>query len=114
MLLTAEPFLQSQPSAVCFTQGFYCYDETPQPKITWGGKGLFQFMLVVSPLLKEVRAGAQGRNLKTGAEAEAMEGCCLLACSAWLARPALLHHPDHQPRDGPIPGELGPPVPVIN
>ena len=40
------------------------------PEITWGGKGLFQGMLVVS--LEKVRAGSQGRNLETGA----MEGCC--------------------------------------
>ena len=27
---------------------------------------------------------SQGRNLETGADAEVMEGCCLLACSPWL------------------------------
>ena len=33
--------------------------------------------------LKEVRTGAQiCRNLETGADADAKEGCCLLACSA--------------------------------
>jgi hypothetical protein len=28
------------------------------------------------------------RNLEAEADAEAMEGCCLLACSPWLAQPA--------------------------
>jgi hypothetical protein len=32
----------------------------------------------------------QGRNLETGADTEAMEKCCLLACSSWLAQTALL------------------------
>jgi hypothetical protein len=27
---------------------------------------------------------------EVGADAEAMEGCCLLACSSWLAQPAFL------------------------
>jgi hypothetical protein len=31
-----------------------------------------------------------GRNLKTGADAEALGGCCFLACSSCLAQPALL------------------------
>lgn len=33
-------------------------------------------------LLKEVK---QGRNLKAGAGGEALEGCCLLACSILLS-----------------------------
>ena len=28
----------------------------------------------------------QGRNLEVGADVEAMEGCCLLACFPWLAK----------------------------
>lgn len=32
----------------------------------------------------------QGRNLEAGADVEAMEGCCLLACLPWLAQPAFL------------------------
>jgi hypothetical protein len=30
----------------------------------------------------------QGRNLEAGADAEALEGCCLLACFSWFAQPA--------------------------
>jgi hypothetical protein len=29
-----------------------------------------------------------------------VEGCCLLACSPWLAQPASYRTQDHQPRDG--------------
>jgi hypothetical protein len=32
----------------------------------------------------------QGRNLEAGADAEAMEGCYLLACFPWLAQLAFL------------------------
>jgi hypothetical protein len=43
--------------------------------------------LLLSP--KEVRTGTQAGQ-KAGANAEAMEGCSLLACFRWLAQPALL------------------------
>jgi hypothetical protein len=39
--------------------------------------------------IKEVRIGTQDRNLEAGADAEAMEGCFLLACSLWLAQLAI-------------------------
>ena len=32
----------------------------------------------------------RGVKLEAGSEAEAMEGCCLLACSSWLSQPAFL------------------------
>jgi hypothetical protein len=38
---------------------------------------------------KEVRTGTQAGQ-KAGADAEAMEGCYLLACFPWLAQLALL------------------------
>jgi hypothetical protein len=38
---------------------------------------------------KEVRTGTQTGE-ETGADAEAMEGCSLLACFHWLDQPALL------------------------
>jgi hypothetical protein len=40
-------------------------------------------------ITKEVRTGTQPGK-KSGADAEAMEGCSLLACFPWLAQPALL------------------------
>jgi hypothetical protein len=48
---------------------------------------------------KEVRTGTQAGQ-EAGADAEAMEGCCLLACFPWLAQPALYRIQDYQPRDG--------------
>jgi hypothetical protein len=40
--------------------------------------------------LKDVRTGIQGRNLEAEVNAEAMEGCCLLDGSSWLAQSAFL------------------------
>jgi hypothetical protein len=40
-------------------------------------------------ITKEVRTGTQAGQ-KAGADAEAMEGCSLLACLTWLAQPAFL------------------------
>jgi hypothetical protein len=39
--------------------------------------------------LKEVRTGTQAGQ-EAGADAEAMEGCCLLDCFPWLAQLAFL------------------------
>jgi hypothetical protein len=49
---------------------------------------------------KEVRTGTQAGQ-EAGADAEAVEGCSLLACLLWLAQPSLLQNQDYQPRDGP-------------
>jgi hypothetical protein len=49
--------------------------------------------------IKEGRTGTQAGQ-EAGADAEAMEGCSLLACFPWLAQPALLQNQDYQPRDG--------------
>jgi hypothetical protein len=40
-------------------------------------------------ITKEVRTETQAGQ-KAGADAEALEGCYLLACFPWLAQPALL------------------------
>jgi hypothetical protein len=40
-------------------------------------------------ITKEVGTGTQAGQ-EAGADAEAMEGCSLLACFPWLAQPALL------------------------
>jgi hypothetical protein len=65
-----------------------------------GRKG-FSWLILLhgSPTLKEARQELkQGRNLEAGADAEAMGGCCLLACSSRLAQPAFLRAQDHQSR----------------
>jgi hypothetical protein len=57
---------------------------------SWGGKGLFSLHFPhCCSSLKEVRTGTQAGQ-EAGADAEAMEGCSLLACFPWLAQPALL------------------------
>jgi hypothetical protein len=44
--------------------------------------------------LTEIRTGTQKvRSLEAGADAEAMEGCCLLALFPWLAQPVFLWNP---------------------
>jgi hypothetical protein len=40
-------------------------------------------------ITKEVRTGTQAGQ-RAGTDAEAIEGCSLLACFPWLAQPALL------------------------
>ena len=42
-------------------------------------------------------------------DAEAMEGCCSLACSSWLAQPAFLYTQDRPPRGGTVLNGLGSP-----
>jgi hypothetical protein len=49
-------------------------------------------------ITKEVRTGTQAGQ-EAGADAEAMEGCSLLAGFPWLAQPALLENQDYHPRD---------------
>ena len=49
----------------CLSQDFYCCDKVLGPKVTWGGKVLFQFPdLYHSSPLQEVRAGNQRLVLK--------------------------------------------------
>jgi hypothetical protein len=73
----------------CLSQGFYsCTNIMTKKQL--GRKGFIQLTFPYccsSP--KEVRTGTQAGQ-KAGADAEAMEGCSLLACFPWLAQPALL------------------------
>jgi hypothetical protein len=50
-------------------------------------------------ITKGSQAGTQASQ-EAGADAEAIEGCSLLACFPWLAQPVLLLNQDYQPRDG--------------
>jgi hypothetical protein len=55
-----------------------------------GRKGFIRLTLpYCCSSLKEFRTGTQAGQ-KAGADAEAMEGCYLLACFLWLAQLALL------------------------
>jgi hypothetical protein len=57
-----------------------------------GGKGLFSlhFHIALHHQRKSGLELTQDRNLEAGADAEAMEGCYLLACFSWLAQLALI------------------------
>jgi hypothetical protein len=69
----------------CLGQGFYSCTH-----IKLGRKGFIQLTFPhCCSSLKEVRTGTQ-TGQEAGADAEAMEGCSLLACFPWLAQPALL------------------------
>jgi hypothetical protein len=58
-----------------------------------GRKGFIQLTLLhCYSSLKEVRTGTQA-DQEAGADADAMEGCSLLACFPWLAQPVLLQNP---------------------
>ena len=64
--------------------------QTSRPRIGLGRKGFIQLTLLyccLSP--KEVRTGTQAGQ-EAGADAEAMEGCHLLACFLCLAQLAFL------------------------
>jgi hypothetical protein len=60
-----------------------------------------------SPSLREARTGTQGRNLEAGADAEAMEGCCLLACSSWFSQSAFIQNPGPSAQGWPHPQWAG-------
>jgi len=64
--------------------------QTSWPRSKLGRKGFIQLTLphcCSSP--KEVRTGTEAGQ-EAGADAEVMEGCCLLACFCWLAQLAFL------------------------
>ena len=74
---------------VCLSQGFYSCTNI-RTKTQVGEERIY--LAYTSTLLfitKEVRTGTQAGQ-EAGADAEAMEGCYLLACFPWLAQPAFL------------------------
>jgi hypothetical protein len=52
-------------------------------------RGYSAYTSILLFITKEARTGTQAGR-EAGADAEAMEGCSLLACLSWLAQPALL------------------------
>jgi hypothetical protein len=71
------------------SQGFYsCTNIMTKKQL--GREGFIQLTFPhCCSSLKEIRTGTQAGQ-EAGADAEAMEGCSLLACFPWLAQPALL------------------------
>jgi hypothetical protein len=61
-------------------------------KASWGGKALvsLHFHITVHHQKKYGQELKQSRNLEVGADAEAMEKCCLLDFPSWLAQSVFL------------------------
>ena len=74
------------------------------------------FLSVYTSRQQYITEESQGRNLEAGADAEAMEEHCLLACSSWLAQPVFLYHPGPPFEGWHHPPWLGspPPMSIIN
>jgi hypothetical protein len=58
-------------------------------KQVWEERVYSAYTSILLFITKEVRTGSQAGQ-EAGADADAMEGCSLLACFPWLAQPALL------------------------
>jgi hypothetical protein len=95
-----------------FIAAVKCHDQ----KASWGRKGScgLCFHTTVYHQKKSGQELKQGRNLETGADAEAMEECCFLACSSWLTQSAFLEIIGHQTRDGTTHNSLGPLPSIID
>jgi hypothetical protein len=81
-LESVSPMSKSWEKRECLSQGLYSFTKHHGQKASWGGKSLFSlhFHIAVHHQRKSGQELMQGRNLKTGADAETMEGCCLQAC----------------------------------
>jgi hypothetical protein len=73
----------------CLSQGFYsCTNITTKEQV--GEERVYSaYTSTLLLITKEVRTGTQAGQ-EAGADAEAMEGCSLLACFPWLAQFAFL------------------------
>lgn len=71
-------------------------------RASWGGKGYFSshFHGTVHYCGKSGQELKQGRSLEAGIDAEAVEGCCLLACSHCLLSLLSYGTQDHHPEVG--------------
>jgi hypothetical protein len=74
----------------CLSQGFYSCTNIMTKKQVGEERiySAYTFHIAVDPT-EGCRTGTQAGQ-EAGADAEAMEGCSLLACFPWLAQPALL------------------------
>ena len=73
----------------CLSQGFYSCTNIMTKKQVGEERVYSAYTSILLFITKEVRTGTQAGQ-EAGADAEAMEGCSLLACFPWLAQPALL------------------------
>jgi hypothetical protein len=73
----------------CLSQGFSSCTNIMTKKQVGEERVYWAYTFILLFITKEVRTGTQAGQ-EAGADAEAMEGCSLLACFPWLAQPALL------------------------
>jgi hypothetical protein len=73
----------------CLSQGFYYCTNIMTNKQVGEERVYSAYTSILLFITKEVRTRTQAGQ-EAGADAEAMEGCSLLACLPWLAQPALL------------------------
>jgi hypothetical protein len=76
----------------CLSQGLHSCTKHHVQEARWGGKGLFSlhFHIAVHHQRMPELELTQGRDLEEEADAEAMEGCCLLTCFPQLVQLAFL------------------------
>jgi hypothetical protein len=73
----------------CLSQGFYSCTNIIIKKQVGEERVYSAYTSTLLFITKEFRTGTQAGQ-EAGADTEAMEGCSLLACFRWLAKPALL------------------------
>ena len=71
------------------SQGFYSCTNIMTEKQVVEERVYLDYTSILLFITKEVRTGTQAGQ-ESGTDAEAMEGCALLAGFPWLAQPALL------------------------
>jgi hypothetical protein len=74
---------------ICLSQGFYGCTNIMTNKQVGEERVYSAYTSILLFITKEVRTGTHAGQ-EAGADAEAMEGCSLLACLTWLAQPAFL------------------------
>jgi hypothetical protein len=72
-----------------FSQGFYSCTKHYNQEASWGGKGLFSLHFHIA-VHHQRKSGLELKGQEAGADAEAIEGCFLLAGFPWLAQLAFL------------------------
>jgi hypothetical protein len=87
--LTQEVKTVTFVNNLCLSQGFYPCTNIMTKKQVGEKRVYLAYTSMLLFITKEVRTGTQAGQ-EAGVDAEAMQGCSLLACFPWLAQPALL------------------------